>query len=624
MKKVFLILFVLFLFIFIGCGKKINISAPDKVDVYVGEEIKLDLVLEEITLEELVFNVEDKSIAKCENGFVTGLQIGETNITISDGDNKVSKSVIVSVSEKPEIIINNSEKNLRKGKTLQLNVTVDKYEGEILYSSSDETVATVSSDGLVTGENNGKVTISVSCGRAISSIELVVVGDGGLFIIGGYNCYIGEKIELSCQKINVTGDVEWSVSDDTIASIDENGVLTALAEGEVIVIAVCEDQIAEQSLLINKDTIKPLITCEGKKNITIGYGSNDDVLAGLVATDNIDGDITSKITVSEPIDNRKYGRQSVTVSVTDSSGNVGVFIRQITVEWQYAVNFIGHAGCYYGVMNSEEAFLYAATVLKYQYIECDLKQSSDGVFLMCHDDTFGGYELKKNTWEFLKDIEDTKTRNSGFPKENGSIVKGKYTTKLCTLERYLEICRENNIIAVIELKDSPGITNSSQTKMKALMDEIERCGMIRQCVLLTSQYNCLIWTRQNGYDFIPCQYLTNSCESDTVLNRCIEYNLDVSINIDHKNSDAWLAKYKEKGIKISTFTFTQYVDYPVVQQWINKGVDFVTVDWHVMDNLKLPLKNKEDEIRYNGSIKEKEEEIITVSNILDVIKSKYL
>ena len=43
-----------------------------------------------------------------------------------------------------------------------------------------------------------------------------------------------------------------------------------------------------------------------------------------------------------------------------------------------------------------------------------------------------------------------------------------------------------------------------------------------------------------------------------------------------------------------------------------------------MDNLKLPLKDTEDEIRYNGSIKEKEEEIITVSNLLDVIKSKYL
>ena len=115
--------------------------------------------------------------------------------------------------------------------------------------------------------------------------------------------------------------------------------------------------------------------------------------------------------------------------------------------------------------------------------------------------------------------------------------------------------------------------------------------MLQNVVFLGSQYNCLIWTRKNGYEYIPCQYLVNSCEKDEYLQRCITNNLDVSINIDYSNSDAWLDKYRAAGIKISTFTFSQYVGYDRLQEWINKGVDYVTCDWQQMDKLQLPASN---------------------------------
>ena len=57
-------------------------------------------------------------------------------------------------------------------------------------------------------------------------------------------------------------------------------------------------------------------------------------------------------------------------------------------------------------MNSEEAILYSAQVLKYTAIEIDLKQTKDGVFVLSHDETFAGYELGQYNWDFLKDIEE--------------------------------------------------------------------------------------------------------------------------------------------------------------------------------------------------------------------------
>ena len=160
----------------------------------------------------------------------------------------------------------------------------------------------------------------------------------------------------------------------------------------------------------------------------------------------------------------------------------------------------------------------------------------------------------------------------------------------CTLERFLEICKEYNVKAVIELKYSAGINSNDQSRMPALMDVIERTGMRKNVILLTSQLNCLIWTRNNGYSDIECQYLVTSLENEATLQRCIQYNLDISFNITGQNSDEWIARYKEAGLKVSCYTFTQYDDYPKLQSWINKGVDFVTCDWHRMDKVVLPEK----------------------------------
>ena len=240
-------------------------------------------------------------------------------------------------------------------------------------------------------------------------------------------------------------------------------------------------------------------------------------------------------------------------------------------------------------------FTFFLAILKYQCIEVDLKQTKDGVFVLSHDDTFNDIEIASTNWSDLKDVTVTKSRTGGLPAKYGTLPNGgKYTTKLCTLEKFLEICKKYNVKAVIELKYSSGISNSDQSRMQALMDEVEKHDMLDNIILLGSQYQCLIWTRENGYENIPCQYLVNSCENEEYLNRCIDYNFAISINVtaNYSNSDEWLARYKEKGIKISTYTFSQFVDYDEVQEWIDKGVDFVTCDWHQMDKLNL---GKEEE-----------------------------
>lgn len=241
------------------------------------------------------------------------------------------------------------------------------------------------------------------------------------------------------------------------------------------------------------------------------------------------------------------------------------------------VLFIGHAGCYSGIMNTETAFINAAIEKGYQAIECDVKQTKDGVFVVCHDDTFNGIAIAQTNYEDLKDVPYTTTR--------GGIS---YTSTICTLERYLEICKEYDLYAVIELKYSAGINNNDQSRMPALMAEIAKMDMTNQVIFLASQYKCLEWVRNNGYDDIQCQYLVNSADSETVYNRCVEWNFDVSFNIASTNTKEWIDRYHDAGLKVSSYTFNQYQDAATLQKWIDLGVDYVTCDKLVEGDVTLP------------------------------------
>ena len=368
------------------------------------------------------------------------------------------------------------------------------------------------------------------------------------------------------------------------------------------------------------DTNKPefVLASGTTERVRLNWNTTFNPLTGVSAKDDIDGDLTNKIKVTHNVDNRTYGTYEVKYEVEDNAGNIAEMTRYVEVVWDYGVEFIGHAGSYYGLMNSEEAILYAIQVLKYQAVEVDLKQTSDGVFILCHDDTFAGYTLSSTSWSVLKDVTRTASRSGGYPSQNGSVTKDSYTTGLCTLERYLEICKQYGVKAVIELKSSKGITNSDQSRMQALMNVIEKCGMRDKTIFLASQYNCLIWTRNNGYSDIECQYLVNSCESDTYLNRCKEYDFAISINVtgNYSNSDEWLAKYQDAGIKISTYTYTQWVDYSTVQEWINKGVNYVTCDWHLMDKLTLPAKETGDNVKiYTVTFKDSDGTVLKTATV---------
>ena len=90
------------------------------------------------------------------------------------------------------------------------------------------------------------------------------------------------------------------------------------------------DTTTKKKTTMVKDVEKPVITLNGNAEITINKGSkyNEE---GAKATDNIDGDISSKIKISGKVDTSKSGTYTITYQVTDKAGNRSDAMRKISV-----------------------------------------------------------------------------------------------------------------------------------------------------------------------------------------------------------------------------------------------------------------------------------------------------
>jgi len=80
----------------------------------------------------------------------------------------------------------------------------------------------------------------------------------------------------------------------------------------------------------SNDTTPPVITLIGSANVSVTQGDNytDE---GATATDNVEGDLTSSISVSGNVDTDIIGNYILTYSVSDSSGNSTSATRNVEV-----------------------------------------------------------------------------------------------------------------------------------------------------------------------------------------------------------------------------------------------------------------------------------------------------
>ena len=201
----------------------------------------------------ITWSSDNESIATVDsNGVVTAVAAGSANITAtaSGKSDSVKVTVVVPITDftTPEA----SKTILRKSSTT-ISTTItpsDTTEDTtITWTSSNESVATVDSNGKVTGvaegtatitgtlPNNMKVQVAVTVEIIpVASIEIEDYEDE-MLKDGTQNGTQVLTVTYSPENATEVTDVTWTSSDEDVATVDENGKVTGIAEGTVTITA---------------------------------------------------------------------------------------------------------------------------------------------------------------------------------------------------------------------------------------------------------------------------------------------------------------------------------------------------------------------------------------------------
>ena len=124
--------------------------------------------------------------------------------------------------------------NMKAGQTQQLSISVTpETDFTATYSSSDESVATVSADGVVTAVAGGEAVVTATVGKTQLQCAVKVtystVSDSYTLSDGWVSLYEGEQHTLTGNGGTATPAFA-SVSPE-VATVSENGTITAVSEG---------------------------------------------------------------------------------------------------------------------------------------------------------------------------------------------------------------------------------------------------------------------------------------------------------------------------------------------------------------------------------------------------------
>lgn len=223
----------------------------------------------------------------------------------------------------------------------------------------------------------------------------------------------------------------------------------------------------------------------------------------------------------------------------------------------------GHRGGGTGVENTAECFRNGVDVYGYNGLECDVRVTLDGKYVISHDETTnrlgGNLTVASATLADLKAETYAQTRNGV-----------NYTGTICTMEEYLDICKEKNVFPLIELKYATGINTSSMTNFPGLLKLIEDKGLRDKVVFLTSMQYSLEYIRTN-YPDIKCQYLI-STPTDERFNWCVKWNVNPSYQAGVFDQSL-LVKLHKAGLSAAVWTVDNETNY---LKYSNMGVYMVT------------------------------------------------
>lgn len=190
---------------------------------------------------------------------ITAKKEGEI-VLVAQTDNGKTATCAISAkaSDAPPTNVTMKEESVQltvgKSKTFACNLTPSYAVTTLVWSSSDESVATVSSSGKVTAHKAGTAVIKVTTSNgltAISNLQIIPAIDK-IALEPNYNLFMGYNFQLTptISPDNASPNLTWTSSNTSIATVDNSGEITVKAKGSAVITVKSDNDISTSTNII--------------------------------------------------------------------------------------------------------------------------------------------------------------------------------------------------------------------------------------------------------------------------------------------------------------------------------------------------------------------------------------
>lgn len=335
----------------------------DQTSVPIGGTLQLTAAVkpENATMQGVVFSSSDESVfTVTEDGLVTGVSHGKATVTAASADGKATDKTRITVTQPPEsVAVSPASLTLAEGKAATLKAAVSPANTDdttVLWASADENVATVSKRGVVTGVSLGDTVITATCrdnenATFLVPVSVLKLATGVSFGQDTYDVVLGGTVQLSQTVLPATTSnqaVTYKTSSKKIATVDTNGLVTALKGGTATITVTT----ADGSRKSDTATVRVIVPVTGvsypRSDVRVGQGYYGHVTVNLAPSDATNHNMTwvsedpsiadvSGTTNTVKIEGKKYWGRTRITGTTEDGGyaitlnvNVGSLYRAVS------------------------------------------------------------------------------------------------------------------------------------------------------------------------------------------------------------------------------------------------------------------------------------------------------
>ena len=338
------------------CTVTVNKAAPEKITVSpasktvnVGEtfSVAAQITPAEAANDKLTWSSNNTSVAVVDaNGKVTAKAVGTATINVKTSNGKTATcTVTVKNIEATSVKVTPATVTLEVGKTqtVAAKVAPDKADQSVTWTSSNSSVATVSSSGVITAKAVGtaNITAKTKNGKtATVAVTVKAVEAASVTISAASNsCTVGSTVTLTAKVSpdKASQSVTWTSDNTSVATVSSSGVVTGKAVGRATITAktsngktatysVTVTPVEAASVVINAAskelaqgatfTLRATVSPSNATDKSVTWTSSNANVASVDATGKVIAKAAGKATITAKTSNGKTAVCTITVTET--------------------------------------------------------------------------------------------------------------------------------------------------------------------------------------------------------------------------------------------------------------------------------------------------------------------